>query len=238
MTMSGKLLCVYLVDDEALALKRLYRLLRETERVEIIGSTTSALSAQEFLAKNPVDAVFLDIQMPDLTGFGLLSRLPIAPAVVFTTAYDQYALNAFAVNAVDYLLKPVDAQDLDRALTRLERLRETHLPERIASRLGDRVVFIELDEVTHFYAKDKLTFAATESKDYVVDRTISELEQKLNPAHFMRIHRSTLVNLRYVKEMHSWMAGGLVVRLRNGKQTELQVARDRVPEVRRKMGSL
>jgi two-component system LytT family response regulator len=100
------------------------------------------------------------------------------------------------------------------------------------------VVFIELDEVTHFYAKDKLTFAATESKDYVVDRTISELEQKLNPAHFMRIHRSTLVNLRYVKEMHSWMAGGLVVRLRNGKQTELQVARDRVPEVRRKMGSL
>jgi two-component system LytT family response regulator len=252
---------VYLVDDEPLALKRLVRLLQRTGRVEIAGSATSPDRALRYLSNNPVDAVFLDIQMPEMTGFELLSKLSADLAVVFTTAYDQYALDAFQVNSIDYLLKPIDAQQLDRALAKLERLRGTpqavleseqlrvlaaelarglresnpRFPERIASRLGERIVFVNVDEVTHFYAKDKLSFAATESKDYVIDSSIAELEQKLDPAQFLRIHRSSLVNLRYVKELHSWFGSGLVIRLRDGKQTELQVARDRVPELRKKL---
>src|SRR5262249_57046379 len=140
--------------------------------------------------------------------------------VVFTTAFDQYALDAFEVNSIDYLLKPIEAQRLDRALAKLERLSGTGerftetqrlraiarelaqglnpaqaFPQRIASRAGDRVVFVDVASITHFYAKDKLTFASTVSKDYVIDNTISELEQKLDPSQFIRIHRATLLTV-------------------------------------------
>jgi two-component system LytT family response regulator len=255
------LLRVYLVDDEPLALNRLRRLLRETGRVDITGSTTNPDEALTFLADHAVDAVFLDIQMPQMSGFELLSKLPKDLPVVFTTAFDQYALSAFEVNSIDYLLKPVEEQPLERALSKLARLQGTfqgvketeqiralarelaeglqsstkRFPERIASRLGERVVFVELSNVTHFYAKDRLTYAATGQKDYVVDATISELEQKLDSARFIRIHRSTLLNLAYVDEVNSWFAGGMVVRLKDGKRTELQVARDRVRELKARL---
>jgi two-component system LytT family response regulator len=241
---------VYLVDDEPLALKRLKRLLDQTGRAEITGSTTDPAEALKYLSRNPVDAVFLDIQMPGMNGFELLAQLPDQPSVVFTTAFDQYALNAFEVNSIDYLLKPIEAQHLDRALTKLERLRGAtgsaeaerlravvlelakRFPERVASRVGERVVFVDLASVTHFYAKDKLTYASTSAKDYVVDNTISELEQKLDPAQFVRIHRATLLNVKYIEETNSWFGGGMVVRLKDGKRTELQVARDRVRHLR------
>jgi two-component system LytT family response regulator len=105
-------------------------------------------------------------------------------------------------------------------------------PNRIASRVGERVVFVDIGSVTHFYAKDKLTYAATAAKDHVVDSTIAELEQRLDPAQFVRIHRATLLNLTYVQEVNSWFGGGMVVRLKDGKRTELQVARDRVRALR------
>jgi two-component system LytT family response regulator len=246
---------VYIVDDEPLAVKRLTQLLRQTRRVEIVGSTVNPAEAVEFLSDQPVDAVFLDIQMPGMTGFELLQKLPKEPAVIFTTAYDRFALDAFEVNSVDYLVKPIEVDRLEKALTKLERLRGTpqgmveseqiralarelrrKFPERLSSRIGDRVVFVEISKITHFYAKDKLTYAATASKDYAVDITISELEAKLDPAVFIRIHRATLLNLRYVEEVSSWPGGGLIVRLKDGKRTELQIARDRVKEVKERLG--
>jgi two-component system LytT family response regulator len=253
--MSAKsLLRVYIVDDEPLAIKRLARLLRQTRRVEILGSTVNPNEAVEFLSNEAVDAVFLDIQMPGMTGFELLQKLPSEPAVVFTTAFDRFALDAFDVNSVDYLLKPIEADRLDKALSKLERFRGTSQrssetdqlralakelarkhPERISSRIGDRVVFIDIGKITHFYAKDKLTYAVTTSKEYAVDITISELEERLDPAAFIRIHRATLLNLNYVEEVSSWFGGGLVVRLNDGKRTELQIARDRVREVKERL---
>ena len=253
--MSDKPLRVYLVDDEALALKRLSRLLQETRRVEIVDSTSSPSEAVRFLSDHDVDAVFLDIQMPGMTGFEVLQKLPRQPTVVFTTAFDRFALDAFEVNSIDYLLKPIELERLEKALSKLERLRSTpraaidedHLrtvvheltrkfPERIASRIGERVVFVEMTKVTHFFAKDRLTYAATPSKDYVIDISISDLEQKLDPAVFLRIHRSTLLNIHYVDEVTSWLGGGLIVRLKDGKRTELQIARDRVREVKERLG--
>jgi two-component system, LytTR family, response regulator len=253
--MSGKaLLRVYVVDDEPLAVKRLTRLLRQTRRVEIAGSTVDPDEALKFLAHQNVDAVFLDIQMPRTTGFELLQKLPKEHAVVFTTAFDRFALDAFEVNSVDYLLKPVELERLEKALTKLERLRGTaqgqseteqlralareltrKFPERISSRIGERVVFVELNKITHFYAKDKLTYAATASKDYAVDVTISELEHKLDPTVFIRIHRATLLNVNYVEEVRSWFAGGMIVRLKDGKRTELQIARDRMKDVKQRL---
>jgi two-component system LytT family response regulator len=251
---AGQLLRVYIVDDEPLAVKRLTKLLRQTGRVDIVGSSVSPAEAVEFLSNESVDAIFLDIQMPGMTGFELLQKLPQEPAVVFTTAFDRFALDAFEVNSVDYLVKPVESERLEKALTKLERLRGTpqglaeteqiralarqltrKYPERISSRIGERVVFVEISKITHFYSKDKLTYAATGAKDYAVDITISELEQKLDPAVFIRIHRATLLNLHYVEEVSSWFGGGLVVRLKDGKRTELQIARDRVKEVKERL---
>jgi len=249
---------VFLVDDEALALKRLARLLESTGRVEIAGSATDPEDALSYLSTDTVDALFLDIQMPGLNGFELLARLRSRPFVIFTTAFDQYALRAFEVNSIDYLLKPIEAEQLDRALAKLERLRATgpppelravleqlasalssprsDYPDRIASRLGDRVQFIALHQVTHFIARDKLTYAVTDEKSYVVDSSISELEQKLDPKKFIRAHRASLLNLDWVQEVHSSFAGGMVVRLKDSKRTELPVARDRVRALKQRLG--
>jgi two-component system LytT family response regulator len=177
----------YIVDDERLAVQRLTRMLEDTGRVQIGGSTTDPEDALAFLEANPIDVLFIDIQMPGLTGFELLARLPSQPLVVFTTAYDQHALQAFEVNSIDYLLKPIDAERLGRALDKVERLnshqssvagRQSQSPdiralarqlaaelapqrklERIASRVGERTTILDVARVTHFFSKDKLTFA-------------------------------------------------------------------------------
>jgi len=250
---------VYLVDDEPLALERLRRLLENTGRVEVTGLTTRPEEAVAALAANPPDVCFLDIQMPRLNGFEVLARLPSQPIVVFTTAYNQYALQAFGENAVDYLLKPVESKTLERALNKVERLRGEGLPQpdlhallrqitdslrqskaefptRIASRLGDRLWFLDLDRVSHFYAEDKLTYAVSEGKAYSVDHAIVELEKRLDPAQFVRIHRSTLVNLAWVKEVSSLPGGALNVRLKDARNTDLTVARDRAREFKARAG--
>src|SRR5947209_3255294 len=168
----------FVLDDEPLAVKRLSRMLRETGRVEVAGAATDPVEALEALRQSPPDVLFLDIQMPGMTGFEMLRELEPQPLVVFTTAYDQYALQAFEVNSVDYLLKPVEPPYLARALDKIEQrqtvppdwkallaaLHRPEFPERIASRLGERMHILDLAKVTHFFAQDKLTYAATEAK--------------------------------------------------------------------------
>lgn len=250
----------YLVDDEPLALARLRRLLEHSERVEVIGSSTVPEEAVLALTADPPDVCFLDIHMPRLSGFDVLAKLSRQPIVIFTTAYDRYALQAFGVNSVDYLLKPVDPESLERALKKVETLRNSGQPsqadlqsllmqlteslrearpaylDRIASRLGDRIWFLDLHRVTHFYAEDKLTYAASEGKAYCVDHSIADLEKKLDPKDFVRIHRSTVVNLAWIKEVSSLPGGSLNVRLKDAKNTDLTVARDRAREFKTRAG--
>lgn len=240
---------VFLVDDEPLALRRLARLLEATRRVEIVGRATDPEDALDEINEKHPELLFLDIQMPVLNGFEMLARLSVQPIVIFTTAFDQYALRAFEVNSIDYLLKPIESEQLVRALNKAERLRgsappelnkvigelksalqtaQTRFPARIASRLGERTEFVELALVTHFLAENKMIYAVTPTKKYVIDYSINELEQRLDPKVFVRIHRSVLLNANYVQEINQWFAGGVLVRLKDGKQTELTVARDRV----------
>lgn len=250
----------FLVDDEELATRRLKRMLEESGRVTVVGSCTDPTDALEELRDAVFDVLFLDIHMPGMTGFELLRRLPFEPLVVFTTAYDKHALEAFAVNSVDYLLKPVEPSHLERAISKVERVRggaeprpevqdlvrrltsalqqtaPPEYPDRLASKLGERLEFVELAEVTHLYAKDKLTFASTLSKDYCLDQTIAELEDKLDPRRFVRIHRSTIVNVAYVRELYLWFAGKMLLRLKDEKGTELTVARDRVKVLKERLG--
>jgi two-component system LytT family response regulator len=252
----------FLVDDEALALRRLSRLLEATRRVEIVGTATDPEVAVSAIQEAQPEVIFLDIQMPELSGFDVLARIHPQPLVVFTTAYDQFALQAFEVNSIDYLLKPIEAQQLERALRKLEQIQAgregrpeidkllaqiaaaaqntstPQYPVRLPSRVGERIEFIELAQVTHFFASDKLTFAATAGKNHVLDSTIQELEKKLDPHKFVRIHRATIVALNYVHELHPLFAGRMLVRLKDPHHTELNVARDRVRELKERLGVL
>jgi two-component system LytT family response regulator len=256
----------YLVDDEALAIDRLARLLAKHEGITITGSATDpamALAELRGPAGSSIDVLFLDIQMPAMNGFELLSRLAEQPFVIFTTAYDQYALRAFEVNSIDYLLKPVEAEQLERALHKLDRRRpatkpdwqkrpelaallqelaanlrgEQHeYPRRIATRVGERISLLDLDQVTHVMASDKLTYAIVNGRQHCVDQTISDLENRLDPARFLRIHRAVLVNVDWVQELNTWFAGKVVVTLKDAQHTQLTVARDRVRALKARLG--
>jgi two-component system, LytTR family, response regulator len=233
-------------------------MLTATGRVEIVGTHIDPVEAVADILNLKPDVLFLDIEMPGMTGFELLAKLDPQPVIVFTTAYDRYALQAFGVNSIDYLLKPVEQAQLNRTLDKIERMRggtepqqeirelldrlsavaapRPDYPARIASRIGERVEFVDLARVTHFFAADKLTYAATGAKNYVVDHTIQELEQKLDPRKFIRIHRATLVNLDHLHDLHAWFAGRMMVRLKDEKKTELAVSRDRVKTLKERLG--
>ena len=246
----------YLVDDEPLAIERMTRLLADFDGINIAGSATDpaqAIDELNRLGNGPIDVLFLDIQMPGINGFDLLSRLTAQPFVIFTTAYDEYALRAFEVNSIDYLVKPIESAQLARALKKLGRIRPVPKPDwqrdptillqelaatlrgqrpdyphRIASRVGERISFLSLDAVTHFIAQDKLTYAVVDGRQHSVDQTIAELERRLDPARFLRIHRSVLVNVDWIHEVNSWFAGKVILSLKDAHRTQLPVARDRV----------
>lgn len=244
------LLKVFLIDDEPLALKRLSRLLLETGKIEIIGQTTEPLEALKLIPNLKLDAIFLDIQMPELSGFELLQKLEKYPPVIFTTAFDKFALKAFEVFSIDYLLKPIEAERLEKAIEKLEKLsgepdsniqnllanlaqnlsQEKPKPlERIASRIGGKVQILNISEITHFLSEDKMTFAQNaENRFFPVDSSLNELETKLDENKFLRIHRSFIVNLDFIDEVHGWFSGKVLIRLKDSKKTELVVARERV----------
>ncbi|MEO8700873.1 MAG: LytTR family DNA-binding domain-containing protein [Kofleriaceae bacterium] len=243
---------VFLVDDEPLALRRLARLLADTGRVTIAGQATDPVAAIAAITATPaIELVFLDISMPELDGFAVCAQLPASVMVVFTTAHDDHALRAFEVSAIDYLLKPIRADDLRRALDKLDRLRALPpaeaqaalaaamsqiaqlAPQRIASRLGDKIHLVELDRISHFVAEDKLTYAHTlgDERSYVVEPTITELEER-HPS-FVRIHRATLVRIAAIVELHATVDG---TRVRLGDGKELAVARERVKSLKDRLG--
>lgn len=257
------MLKAYLVDDELPALKRLTRLLESTKKVEIIGSSMNPADAIKALSAGLPDVLFLDIQMPGMNGFDLLASLERQPVVIFTTAYDQYALKAFEVNSIDYLLKPIEPEQLERALKKLEQFHGGTKPkwldqpglravlqelsrtlrdparttlERIPVRVGERTRFLDVARITHFFSQGRLTFAAIEGKTYCVDWTISELEERLGDSRFVRIHRGTLLNLDWLDELTPWFTGRMAARLKDEKRTELTVARDRVRALKERLG--
>lgn len=248
-----KNLRVFLVDDEPLALKRLSRLLAETGRVEIVGQTTEPLEALQIIPTLELDTIFLDIQMPELTGFEILQKLETYPPVIFTTAFDEFALKAFEVFSVDYLLKPVEAERLEKALRKIEKLiaekqfdaanlqellanltnnltAERVRPfDKIVSRIGGKVLIISIAEIACFFVEDKITFAQNiEGKQFPVDHSLTELETKLDSRNFLRVHRNSIINLNFIEEVHGWFSGKVLVRLKGAKKTEIVVARNRV----------
>jgi len=246
----------YLIDDEPLALKRLARLLEATGRVEIVGRQTDPQRGLKQVTSAGADVLFLDIHMPGLSGFEVVERLPTGPRVVFTTAYDQHAVQAFETNAIDYLLKPIEPARLDKTLDRVasqhgeggdgalrdalaqlaKHLRGSAFAEHLASRMGERVQLIAVDQVTHVVARERATYAVTAKGEHILDVTIAELERRLDPGKFFRIHRGTLVNLAWVGELHADFGGRLLLRLRGDRPADLVVSRDRVRPLKQRLG--
>jgi len=241
-----------IVDDETLARRRIRRLLAAESDVEVVGECGDPQKAIDVIQQRNPDLVFLDVQMPGLDGFGLLDSLPpkSVPAVIFVTAFDQYALRAFEVRALDYLLKPFDRarfrQALDRARAQIRQQggttldpRLSHLLEnlnskpkqtdRVVIKSAGRIMFLRTDEIDWVEAADNYVRVHAGAESHLLRETLGTLESRLDPAKFMRIHRSTVVNIDRVKELQPWFHGDYIVILQDGSRLNLsRTYRDRV----------
>ena len=257
--MSDSPLRVLVVDDEPLARARARRVLATLPGVELVGEAGNATEAREAIAAAHPDVVLLDVQMPGEDGFALLASLAPRPAVVFVTAYDQYAVRAFEENAVDYLLKPWRperlAAALERARTelagpadlsrRLEALlasvgpgaRGTPHLDRFTVRIGLRQLIVKAGDVLWFGAEDKLVFAAVEGDRHYVNFTLDELESRLDPARFVRVHRSAIANLDRAVAMRPGFAGTWRLQMNDAARTEVPVSRARARSLRTRLGA-
>jgi two-component system LytT family response regulator len=235
-----------IVDDEAPARERLKRLLADIEGVELIGEAEGGVQAVEMIERERPDLVLLDIQMPGLDGFGVIEALEDPPLVIFVTAYDEYAIRAFEVNALDYLLKPFSRERLEKAVRRAQEalteeqdfaMRLGPLLEslatqgryltRLAVRDRDRIRVLDVDEMDWIDVEDEQVMVHVGDRAYLIRRTLTELEARLDPAHFFRAHRAAIVNLSRVKEVIPWFKGSHKLRLTTGAEVELSRARAR-----------
>lgn len=216
------------VDDEPLARSNLTILLRRDPEIEIVTECGSGMEALSEIRNNKPELVFLDIQMPECDGFDVLELLGtnVPPALVFVTAYDQYALRAFEAGALDYLLKPFDNARFDRALCRAKEriLSGRHLPrknERLAIKSAGEVSFLKIPEIDWIEAADYYVCLHAGTRSHLLRRSMSEIDQELDPALFCRIHRSAIVNLDRVRGLELSKDGGQDVVLDTGARLRL-----------------
>ncbi len=239
----------FIVDDEDLARARFITLLENSERnIEIAGEAGDPVEAVSAIREVRPDVVFLDIQMPQLDGFDVVELLgEDRPDIVFVTAYDEYAIKAFEVHAVDYLTKPVRLERLKKSIDRLGdsgtsgkamdalmESRKTRELKRISAQSARGIQVIELDHIHYFEAEDKLLYVLFDDKKMRVDFTLDELEKRLNPDHFVRIHRSYLAHAAHIKSIEPWFNGNWRAKMANGSQ--LTIARRRVADVKKVLG--
>jgi two-component system LytT family response regulator len=218
---------VLVVDDEPLARRELRRLLGAFPSVQVVGEASNIDEARVSIEKLSPDVVFLDIQMPGGTGFDLLAQLDRVPRIVFTTAYDQYAVKAFDVNALDYLLKPIEPERLAMAL---QKIQTTSLHDAAAQdapleqlfiRDGPRCWFVPLREVSLFSAEGNYVRLLWGKERPLLGRSLAALEQKLDPRRFFRANRSQIVNLDFIHHLELGEGGRLHVQLRDGPEIEI-----------------
>jgi two-component system LytT family response regulator/two-component system response regulator LytT len=255
---------VIVVDDEQLARDELCFQLEQAGDVEVLGQAGNGLEALTAVDRFDPDLVFLDVQMPGLSGFEvarrLLDRGAEAPALVFVTAFDQHAIEAFEVNAVDYLLKPVDAARLEQALQRARRRLGAERPsaagtvvplndqlerivrlmaerevrrEQVAIKAGERFMLVQAEDIIFASLVDEsiniVTGQVSGTSNY---RTLDDLQARLDPAVFWRVHRSHLVNINKIKEIVPWFSRNYILRMKDPKATEIPVSRSQTKRLR------
>jgi two-component system LytT family response regulator/two-component system response regulator LytT len=251
-----------LVDDEQLARDELGYLLEQVGGVQIVGQAGNGVEALTTIEKLQPDVVFLDVQMPGLTGFEVARRLVgsrAASQIVFVTAYDQHAIEAFEVNAVDYLLKPVDQARLEVAVDRARRRVVSDRPveagpnmnsvdlekiieavaerqsrrDRLAIKVGERFLLVQSSEIIYAsLAEDGITVVTSQHAGTSNYRTLDELHERLDPTVFWRVHRSHLVNINKIKEIVPWFSRNYILRMKDDKTTEIPVSRTHTRRLR------
>ena len=248
------------VDDEQLARDELCFLLGQLDGVDVVGQAANGIEALRAVDEHTPDLVLLDVQMPGLTGFEVARRLLRAGLdahFIFVTAFDQHAIEAFEVNAVDYLLKPVESERLgtaiERARRRIQASRQAAKPasteeverllqlmsdrqgrrEQLALKVADRFLLVQSDEVVHASVQDDVITVVTNSLSGTSNyRTLDELQARLDPAIFWRVHRSHLVNINKIKEIVPWFSRNYILKMRDGKGTEIPVSRSQTKRLR------
>ncbi|MCB0494892.1 MAG: response regulator [Cyclobacteriaceae bacterium] len=218
------------IDDERLARKELIKLLDEFATMNVVGEAANADEAIELIEKYNPDLLFLDIQMPGKTGFELLEMLDNVPRVIFTTAYDEYALKAFEVNALDYLLKPIDPNRLKESIDKLEKLeskpettepRKLGLKDQVFVKDGDRCWFVKLENVRYFESDGNYIKVFFDNVRPMIHKSLNALDEKLSDRDFFRASRKHIINLSWVEDIETWFNGGLMVKLKGGDKLEV-----------------
>ncbi|MBN2248616.1 MAG: response regulator transcription factor [Coriobacteriia bacterium] len=229
-----------LVDDEVPARSELRFLLGEAGGVEVVGEAGSATEALQLIRAIPYDVVFLDVDMPGITGIQLaeaLSGLEHPPALIFVTAHSEHAVKAFEVAAADYLVKPVETARLKRALERIAPAAEAPTRiERIPVEKTGRKLLLQVGDITHIMAKDDYSYIFTDGERYLSTFSLADLEHRLEPQGFFRVHRRYLVNLAQVAEVAPMYGGTMELALKDGAQTKIPVSRRRAPALKRTLG--
>jgi two-component system LytT family response regulator len=254
-----------IVDDEPLARRNIRLLLKDEPEIEISGEAASGCEALALIRKHSPDLVFLDIQMPEMDGFGVLENLEAEqlPVIVFVTAFDHYALKAFEFHALDYLLKPFDDARFEKALRQAKRQIEQREVKDLSTRLvallegrdgptvettgkpghvsrlliksSGRVFFLKTEEIDYVQAEDYYVKLQVGRKGHLLRETMNEMEAKLDPSKFLRIHRSTIVNIDRIRELQQHFNGDYIVVLQDG--TELKLSRSRREQLERLLKS-
>ncbi|HSR17989.1 MAG TPA: response regulator [Ignavibacteriaceae bacterium] len=221
-----------IVDDERLARVELRRLLTPFKEINIVGEAVNTEDALEKITKLNPELIFLDIQMPGKNGFELLEELDSVPTVVFTTAYDEYALKAFEYNAMDYLLKPIEPKRLEETIKKLvEKNRKDHVfknekqalteNDQIFVKDGERCWFVKLSSIRLFESEGNYVRLYFDDVKPLILRTLNYLDERLDNKTFFRANRKHIVNLKYIDKVEQWLNGGLLVKMKDGSKIEV-----------------
>ncbi|TDQ16997.1 LytTR family two component transcriptional regulator [Algoriphagus boseongensis] len=241
---------ILIIEDEKPAANRLIRLLQEYfPEDQLIGNLDTISSAVRWLSENSSpDLLFCDIQLADGLSFEIFKKVQVKAPVIFTTAYDQYAIQAFQVNAIDYLLKPIDPKDLDRAVEKfksrktqpnldLELIKSLLQPQeksfksRFLVRFGEKIQSIPVEEIAFFFSEERVTFLQTDAgKKFVLDSTLEQVENQVDPEVFFRINRKYLSRIEAVEEVFSYSNSRLKVKLHHCPDQDILISREKVAE--------
>jgi two-component system, LytTR family, response regulator LytT len=253
--MTNRALTALVADDEELARDELCFLLGQLDGIDVVAEAANGVDALAEIARHGPDVAFLDVQMPGLTGFEVARKLMetgTGPSVIFVTAYDQRAIEAFEVNAVDYVLKPVESSRLELAVSRARKRRNDSEPmagqldrlvrmiegqkdrrDQVAVKVNDRFVLVRADEIIHAsLVEDSINIVTNQVSGTSNDRTLEELHARLDPEVFWRVHRSHLVNINKVKEIVPWFSRNYILRMTDQKATEIPVSRSQTRRLR------
>lgn len=250
---------ILIVEDEELAVKKLQKTLAAVDdSAEVVGTTDSIQSTVEWLNSNPSpDLILMDIELADGQSFAIFNHTEVKSPVIFTTSYDEYALKAFKVNSIDYLLKPVQKEDLEAALKKFHalkrdpsvvsidsivkelqaKLQPKEYRKRFLVKNGQKLVSVDVSEIAYFYSDGRLNFFKTsDNKKYVLDYTMDELEDMLDPGHYFRVSRSFFVSINSIDKIDDYFGNRLILQLKPAVDKEALVSREKVTDFKKWMG--